>query len=214
MSASEEHNDQAEKAQASPSPSDVTRILTDASASEQDRAAKLLPLVYEELRALARARLAMERPGHTIQATALVHEAYLRLIGKEDPGWNGRAHFFGAAAKAMRRILVDQARSRGRLKRGGDRARVELDENHRAVDEQAAAIESPTDDVVAMDEAVQKLETVDVRKAQIVSLRYFAGFTAQETADVLGVSLGTVEREWRFIKAWLREELDQPADQA
>lgn len=212
MSASEEHNDQAEKAQASPS--DVTRILTDASASEQDRAAKLLPLVYEELRALARARLAMERPGHTIQATALVHEAYLRLIGKEDPGWNGRAHFFGAAAKAMRRILVDQARSRGRLKRGGDRARVELDENHAVMDEQAAAIESPTDDVVAMDEAVQKLETVDARKAQIVSLRYFAGFTAQETANVLGVSLGTIEREWRFIKAWLREELDRPADQA
>jgi len=199
--------------QPSPTPSDVTRILTDASSSDQDRAAKLLPLVYEELRALARARLAMERPGQTIQATALVHEAYLRLIGKEDPGWNGRAHFFGAAAKAMRRILVDQARSRGRLKRGGDRARVELDEDHAVIDEHAAAIESPTDDVVAMDAAVQKLETVDARKAQIVSLRYFAGFTAQETADVLGVSLGTIEREWRFIKAWLREELDRQTDQ-
>lgn len=214
MSTSEGHREHDEKTEASPGPSDVTQILSDESASEQDRAAKLLPLVYEELRALARARLAMERPGHTIQATALVHEAYLRLIGKEDPGWNGRAHFFGAAAQAMRRILVDQARSRGRLKRGGDRARIELDEDHPAIEPQPAAIESPTDDVVAMDDAVRKLETVDVRKAHIVSLRYFAGFTAQETADVLGTSLGTIEREWRFIKAWLREELDCQTDQA
>lgn len=179
----------------------ITRLLRTASAAEPQRAEQLLPLVYEELRALARSHARRDK-NHTIQGTALVHEAYLRLIGDEDPGWNSRGHFFGAAAQAMRRILVEQARSKARLKRGGDRQRVPLDEGH-------AVVEPPNHDVLALDDAVRKLEQQDARKAEIVNLRYFAGFTAEETAAALDVSLGTIEREWRFIKAWLKEELDR-----
>ena len=179
----------------------VTRLLQTIGQDEPRRAEELLPLVYEELRSLARARMAAEAPGQTIQATVLVHEAYLRLVGDEDPGWNGRRHFFGAAALAMRRILVEQARRKARLKHGGGRERVELDDAD-------AAIQPPRDDVVAVDEAVRRLEERDPRKGRIVNLRYFAGLTAEETAQALGVSLGTVEREWRFIKAWLQEELE------
>jgi len=134
--------------------------------------------VYDELRALARARMARESPGQTIQATVLVHEAYLRLVGDDDPGWNGRRHFFGAAALAMRRILVEQARRKGRLKHGGGRHRVELEDG-------ACAIEPPAADVVAVDEAVQRLEAQDARKGAIVNLRYFGGLTAEETARAL-----------------------------
>jgi len=184
----------------------VTRLLQQPQHEDPQWAQQLLPLVYEELRALARARMAHEGSGQTIQATALVHEAYLRLVGEIDPGWNGRGHFFGAAALAMRRILVEQARRKGRLKRGGDRERIDL---HDAV----AAVEPPQHDVLEMDEAVRKLENEDRRKGTIVNLRYFAGFTAEETAEALGLSLGTIEREWRFIKAWLREELErEPKD--
>ena len=179
----------------------VTHLLTSADGSPH-HAAELLPLVYDELRDLARARMAREAQGHTIQATALVHEAYMRLVGDADPGWNSRGHFFGAAALAMRRILIEQARRRGRLKRGGDRERVELDDA-------CAAIVDPTTDVLAVDEALTRLEAHDPRKGRIVNLRYFAGLTAQQTADALSVSLGTVEREWRFIKVWLRDELDK-----
>ncbi|MEE8142854.1 MAG: ECF-type sigma factor [Planctomycetota bacterium] len=181
--------------------SEVTRILQQDSASALQQAQQLLPLVYEELRALARARMAQESREHTIQATALVHEAYLRLVGSTDPGWNGRSHFFGAAARAMRRILVEQARRRARLRHGGGRNRVTLEDG-------CAAIDPPSDDIMAVEEAIQKLETHDPRKAQIVELRYFAGFTAEETAQALGLSLGTIEREWRFIKDWLREQLE------
>lgn len=179
----------------------ITRILGTNEPAEPSRAEQLLPLVYEELRALARAKMANERPGRTIQATALVHEAYLRLVGDADPGWNGRGHFFGAAALAMRRILVDEARQRARLKRGGGRDKVALEEG-------CATVEPPSDDVLSVDEAVQRLESHDPRKAEIVNLRYFAGFTAEETAEAMGLSLGTIEREWRFIKVWLRERLD------
>ncbi len=186
-------------------PGEITRILQDAEHDESHRARHLLPLVYEELRALAKARMAREGAGHTIQATALVHEAFIRLVGEEDPEWNGRGHFFGAAAQAMRRILVEQARRRGRLKHGGDHERIELDEA-------CAVIEPPTDDVLAVNDAVCKLEAQDSRKGTIVNLRYFAGFSAEETARALGVSLGTIEREWRFIKAWLREELEETGD--
>jgi RNA polymerase sigma factor (TIGR02999 family) len=164
------------------------------------RADDLLPLIYDELRALARARMAREPGGQTIQATALVHEAYMRLVGDEDPGWNGRAHFFGAAARAMRRILVERARGKARIKRGGDRDRV-------ALDDAIAAGTSNDQEVLAVDEAIGRLERQDPRKGRIVNLRYFAGLTAEQTADALGVSVGTVEREWRFIKAWLRVEL-------
>ncbi len=177
----------------------VTRLLQ-AGQGGQERAADLLPLVYDELRALARARMSHEAPGQTIQATALVHEAYLRLVGEKDPGWDGRSHFFGAAAKAMRRILVEQARGKVRLKRGGGRDRVELDEA-------LVGTGVPDDELLAVDEAVRRLERQDPRKGRIVNLRYFTGLTAEETAVALGVSTGTVEREWRFIKAWLQVEL-------
>lgn len=183
----------------------VTRLIERGiarDAADPRAAEELLPLVYDELRALARARLAAEAPGRTLQATALVHEAYMRLVGNEDPGWNGRGHFFGAAALAMRRILVEEARRRGRLKRGGGRGR-------RALDDGCVSIAAPDDDVLAIDEAVHRLEAQDQRKGTIVNLRYFAGLTVPETAAALGVSVGTVEREWRFIRAWLREELDR-----
>ena len=179
----------------------ITQLLQLDANGQSQRAAELLPLVYEELRGLARAQMNREAPGQTLQATALVHEAFLRVIGTTDPGWSNRAHFFGAAAQAMRRILVEQARRRGRIKHGGDRERLEFDEA-------CAAIEAPIDNVLDVDAALRKLEARDERKGRIVALRYFAGLTAQETAGALGVSLGTIEREWRFIKAWLREELD------
>jgi RNA polymerase sigma factor (TIGR02999 family) len=183
----------------------VTRLLRETALDAPQPAEELLPLVYEELRALARARMAKEPAGHTMQATALVHEAYLRLVGDEDPGWNGRHHFFGAAALAMRRILVERARRKGRLKHGGGRQRVTLDDV-------PVTVEPPADELLAVDEAVGRLEAQDPRKGRIVNLRYFAGLTAEETARVLGVSLGTVEREWRFIKAWLQVELEDQRD--
>ncbi|MBT8484473.1 MAG: sigma-70 family RNA polymerase sigma factor [Phycisphaerales bacterium] len=178
----------------------VGRLLRGDAPDAKVAAADLLPILYDELRTLARARMAREMPGQTIQATALVHEAYLRLVGDEDPGWNGRGHFFGAAALAMRRILVEQARRKGRVKHGGDRQRQPLEDG-------CIAIEPEERDLLAVDDAVRRLETRDPRKGQIVNLRYFAGLTAEQTAHALGVSLGTVEREWRFIKAWLQEEL-------
>jgi RNA polymerase sigma factor (TIGR02999 family) len=160
----------------------------------------LLPLVYDELRALARAKMAREAPGATLQPTMLVHEAWLRLVGDADPGWNGRTHFLGAAALAMRRILVERARRRGRLRHGGGRARVDLEGD-------ALADPVPDERLLAVDEAVARLESQDPRKGRIVNLRYFAGLGNEETAAVLGVSVGTVEREWRFIRAWLKAEL-------
>ncbi len=179
---------------------EFTRLLADIEKGGKHSADELLPLVYEELRMLARSRMARELPGQTLQATSLVHEAWMRLVGPEDPGWNGKGHFFGAASLAMRRILVEQARRKKRLKHGGDRDRVALE----GVD---IAAEIPVADVLAVDEAVARLERQDERKGRIVNLRYFAGLTNHETAEVLGVSEGTVEREWRFIKAWLKTEL-------
>ena len=179
---------------------DITRALSQVEDGALP-ASELLPLVYNELRKLARARMADEAPGHTMQATVLVHEAWLRVVGTEDPGWNGRGHFFGAAARAMRRILVEQARHKARLKRGGDRDR-------KALDEVDLAIEGPGTDVLAVEEAVQRLEAQDPRKGQIVNLRYYAGLTNEETAKALGLSVGTIEREWRFIRSWLQSELD------
>ncbi len=188
-----------------PSRDQVTRLLREIERGGPHSAEELLPLVYDELRALARARIARERPGQTLEATSLVHEAFLRLVGDEDPGWNGRGHFFGAAARAMRRILVDQARRKARVKHGGDRERVELEH---------AEIELPNgadddEQLILLEEAVSRLERTDERKGRIVDLRYFAGLTNEETASALGLSVGTIEREWRFIKAWLRTELER-----
>lgn len=149
-----------------------------------------------------RERLRKVPPGQTLQPTALVHEAYLRVVGSEDPGWDGRGHFFAAAAQAMRDILVEQARRKAAKKRGGDRQRV-------ATEQAEPVFEPPSDDVLAIDEAVRRLEQDDPRKGQIVNLRYFAKLTAAETAEALGVSVGTVEREWRYIRAYLQRELEK-----
>jgi len=177
---------------------DVTRLLTDVSEGRAP-AESLLPLVYRALHDLAARRLAGEAAGHTLQPTALVHEAYLRLAGA-DRDWNGHRHFLAAAARAMRQILVDHARGKRAVKRGGDRRQIPLD----AV---AAAIEPPDDHVLEVDGALTRLEASDPRKAAIVNLRYFAGLTVAQTADVLDLSVGTVEREWRYIRAWLLREL-------
>lgn len=172
----------------------LTRTLAAAGNGDRKAAAELLPQVYEALRELARARLARLPPGATLQPTALVHEAYIKLVGKADPGWEGQAHFFGAAAQAMRNILVDQARRKGSLKRGGSAQRV---------DDFELAIESPPDDILALDEALTELEKQDERKARVVMLHYFGGLTLEETAATLGISVPTVQREWRFTRSLL-----------
>jgi RNA polymerase sigma factor (TIGR02999 family) len=178
--------------------SDVTRLLEAAAGGDPHAAADLLPLVYEELRKLAAQRLAQEKPGQTLQATALVHEAYVRLVGP-DPGqpWIGRAHFFGAAAEAMRRILVDQARRKRRPKHGGDRDRRDLD------GVAAPPADDRTDDLLALDEALTALAREEPAKAELVKLRYFAGLTLEEAASCLGISLATVKRHWALARAWL-----------
>ena len=164
-------------------------------------ARELLPLVYDELRRLAAQRLAREVPGQTLQATALVHEAYMRLVGVDpDRPWDGRGHFFAAAAEAMRRILVENARRRHRVKRGGNRARVDLDKA------QPAAPQTD-DDLLALDEALEQLAKKDPVKAQLVQLRVFAGLTVVQAADVLGLSTTTADRYWAFARAWLRVEI-------
>jgi RNA polymerase sigma factor (TIGR02999 family) len=179
---------------------EITRVLDQLTQGVRQSAEELLPLLYDELRALARTRLAREAPGQTLQPTVLVHEAYLRLVGDEDPGWNGRRHFFGAAALAMRRILVEQARRKARFKHGGDLRRIDMTDAD-------PAVEPPGTDVLALARAVERLEKSDPRKGQIVNLRFFAGLTTRETADVLELSVATVEREWRFIKTLLQVEL-------
>jgi len=163
---------------------------------------ELLTLVYEELRRLADRLLAAEGPRQTLQATALVHEAYLRLTGAADVGWENRAHFFGAAARAIRRILIDRARARGTERRGGGRRPLGLE---------AAAgvmVGEPQVDVLALDEALERLASLDAQKARVIELRFFGGLTAEEAAETLGISPSTVVREWRFARAWLHRELD------
>jgi RNA polymerase sigma factor (TIGR02999 family) len=188
--------------------SDVTRILSEIESGDPQAAEKLLPLVYDELRKLAAVKLAHERPGQTLQATALVHEAYVRLVGPEiqrRPGgeanlWNSRGHFFGAAAEAMRRILVENSRQKQRLKRGGDLQRLSLS----AVD---PAAENTPSDVLVLDEALTDLEREHPSKAQLVKLRYFAGLTLDEAAAVIGVSAATADRHWKYARAWLANRL-------
>jgi RNA polymerase sigma factor (TIGR02999 family) len=183
----------------------VTTILQAAQAGDREAAAKLLPLVYDELRKLAQARMARLPPGQTLQPTALVHEATLRLLGKADLQLDSQRHFFFAAARAMRDILVEQARHKASSKRGGDRQRVELADD-------VVAVEPPVDDVLALHEALAELEKEDPLKAEIVHLRYFAGMSVPETAQVLGMSERTLYRHWRFIKAWLKSRLGAGAE--
>ncbi len=183
--------------------SEVTRILSAIDQGDPHAAEQLLPLVYEELRKLAAQRLAHEKPGQTLQATALVHEAYLRLVDVEQaPHWNGRGHFFAAAAEAMRRILVEQARRKGRRKHGGGRRRLDLEGM-----DVAAAPASP--DILDLDDALAQLAAEEATAAQVVRLRYFAGLTAEEAAAALGISLRTANRHWAYAKAWLYRRLGQ-----
>jgi RNA polymerase sigma factor (TIGR02999 family) len=181
---------------------DVTAILSQIEQGDPHAAEQLLPLVYEELRNLAAARLAQEKPGQTLQATALVHEAYLRLVGGEEGrSWDSRGHFFAAAAEAMRRILVENARRKGSRKRGGDLARVDLEQS------QVPAPEIQ-EDIVALDQALTKLAASDKMAAEVVQLRYFAGLSLPEAARVLGVSPRTAGRLWSYARAWLRHEIE------
>jgi len=180
--------------------SDVTQILQAIEQGNAQAAQELLTLVYDELRRVAAHRMASEAPGHTLQPTALVHEAWLHLGGDAQPSWRNRAHFFGAAAEAMRRILVDRARAKQALKRGGDLERVDLD----AVE---LASPMPDDELRALDEALDRLATVDTRAAEMVKLCFFVGLTQEEAARELGVSLATAERVWGFARAWLLREV-------
>ena len=185
---------------------DVTRLLSDIEQGNTKAADQLLPLVYEELRSLAAQKLAHERPGQTLQATALVHEAYLRLVGGEpDAHWNGRGHFIAAAAEAMRRILVENARRKQTRKHGGDHRRADL-----GLD--ALVAPEPEMDLLALDAALERLAERDPQKARLVELRYFAGLTGDQAAAVLGISPSSANRQWTYTRAWLRRELGLGAE--
>lgn len=182
---------------------DITQLLDAVAAGDRHAASELLPLVYDELRKLAAARMAQEKPGDTLQATALVHEAYLRLVGPVDVSrWENRGHFFAAAAEAMRRILVDAARRKKREKHGGQLQRVELDVV-------PAESSGPSDDIVALDEALTRLAIEDPEAARLVELRHFTGMTVPDAAQILGISARTADRVWAFAKAWLHRELTE-----
>jgi RNA polymerase sigma factor (TIGR02999 family) len=185
---------------------DVTQLLAAAEAGDSAAAVDLLPLVYDELRKLASARMAAEAPGHTLQPTALVHEVYVRLVGGgQTRDWNGRGHFFAAAAEAMRRILVDRARHKQTRKAGGWHRRLDLG------DIEPAAGEDPDDDLLALDAALRRLEAREPRKAELVKLRFFAGLTAGQAAAALGVSISTAEKDWAYARSWLRVAIDRPS---
>jgi RNA polymerase sigma factor (TIGR02999 family) len=184
---------------------ELTRILSALEQGDPHAAEQLLPLVYEELRQLAGQRLAQEKPGQTLQATALVHEAYLRLVDRDRAqSWDGRGHFFAAAAEAMRRILVENVRRKKRLRHGGGLQKQPLEENE-------PAIASPVDalDLLALNEALDRLEAISPRRARLVKLRYFAGFTLPEVAEMLGIAQSTAEADWTYAKAWLKREMEK-----
>lgn len=187
-----------------PQTGEITSLLERARQGDRTVADELMPLVYDELRRLAQHYMAGERPGHTLQATALVNEAYVRLVGSGDASWQNRAHFFAAAAVAIRRILVQHARAAGSQKRGGDRMRADLD---------IATLEScsANDRVLAVDEALERLARMDPQKARLVELRFFAGMTTEEMAESIGVSVRTIAREWDLARAWLTRELSEQA---
>jgi RNA polymerase sigma factor (TIGR02999 family) len=177
--------------------SDLTQVLDRAQQGDPNAAEELLPLVYEELRKLAAFKLAHEAPGQTLQATALVHEAWLKLAGSDRQQWNGRAHFFGAASEAMRRILIDQARRKSAQKRGHGLDAESLHESH-------LVLRAPADEILAVNEALEKLSGIEPFAARIVKLRYFVGMTVPEIAEALETSVSTVERQWTYARAWLR----------
>ena len=179
----------------------VTCILNDLQAGRREASDQLLPLVYDQLRAIAQQRMNEERAGHTLQATALVHEAYLRLVGDEDVAWTDRSHFYAAAVEAMRRILIDHARRRGAVKRGGDWRRA-------AVNVASLALDENLDSFLALDDAILRLEEQDPKAAQVVRLRFYAGLSIEDTARILEVSPRTVKREWTYARTWLLHHLE------
>jgi RNA polymerase sigma factor (TIGR02999 family) len=185
---------------------DISRLLDAAAAGEPKATAELLPLVYDELRRLAAVRMASEPPGHTLQPTALVHEAFLKLVGPV-PGaiWNGRTHFYAAAAEAMRRILIDHARRKQRVRHGGGRKRVDFPEAE-------VVAEAPPHDLLALDEALTRFAAADPRKAELVRLRYFAGLSLEEAAALLGISRATATRHWTYARAWLFDAIGASDD--
>ena len=187
--------------------SDVTRILSQIESGDPSAAEQLLPLVYEELRKLAAVKLAHEKPGQTLQATALVHEAYLRLVGSghDKQTWDSRGHFFAAAAEAMRRILVGNARRKLAQKRGGDIARIDVDLNR-------LAVATDDDRLIALDEALAKFSQIEPVKSELVRLRYFAGLSIKEAAELLGIATATADRYWAYARAWLQQEMATAAD--
>jgi RNA polymerase sigma factor (TIGR02999 family) len=185
-----------------PSPNDVTQLLVAWGNGDQAARDQLMPLVYTELHRLAHRHIKKERPGHTLQTSALVNEAFLRLVDQRDVHWQSRAHFFGIAAQMMRRILVDYARSRRFAKRGGAARQVSLDE-------ELLVTKQRNEDVVGLDDALTELATVDERKSKVVELKFFGGLSIEETAEVLGVSSGTVMRDWTLAKAWLRRAMSK-----
>lgn len=184
--------------------SDVTRILNAIEQGDAEEADKLLGLVYEELRRLAAHKMSRECPGQTLQATALVHEAYVRLVGSDGQNWSGRTHFFTAAAEAMRRILIDNARRKKSLKRGGGHKKANIEDVE-------IAIEEPSEDIIALDEALGKLALEDPVKANLVKLRFFAGLTIEEAAELLGISRATADRYWSYARVWLFHETSKGA---
>ena len=182
--------------------SNVTQILNAIERGETKAADELLPLVYEELRLLAAQKMSQELPGQTLQATALVHEAYIRLIGEEAQNWKSRRHFFTTAAEAMRRILIDNARRKMSLKHGGDRQRINLDKAALKYDDDLSV-----DDLIALDEALSRLAEIDAIKSEVVKLRYFAGLSVEQTAEILEISPTTAKRYWAYARAWLLREI-------
>jgi len=183
-------------------PGDVTRILEAAQQGDPHAADQLLPLVYEELRKLAASKMAHERPDQTLQPTALVHEAWLRLAGNEKQQWNGRAHFFGAAAEAMRRILIENARRKAAARHGGGQARLDINQIE-------IATTAPDDELLAVSDALEKFAAHDSQMAELVKLRYFVGLTTEDAAEVLGISVRTAERWWSYSRAWLYQEFER-----
>jgi RNA polymerase sigma factor (TIGR02999 family) len=181
-------------------PQNVTQLLIGWGQGDKDALDRLVPIVYEELRRQAARYLRRERVGHTLQTTALIHEAYLRLVDQKNVHWQNRAHFFGIAAQLMRRILVDHARTKKRAKRGGSDVRVSLGDVQ-------AVVKGKDLDVVALDEALDRLSEIDEQQSKIVELRFFSGLTVEETAEVLGISTATVKRDWSMAKAWLHREI-------
>ena len=183
-----------------PQSPDVTTLLTQMASGDRDAAAQLIPLVYDELHRVAEHHLRLERPNHTLQPTALVHEAYLKLVVQRDADWQNKTHFCAVASQVMRRILVDYARGRLRVKRGGNPPKLQLEEG-------SVVAPARCDELVALDEALEKLARVDTRQSRVVELRFFGGLTVDETATVLGISPKTVKREWSMAKAWLYGEV-------